>query len=427
MSEWLETTVGEATCFQQAGGTPTVTNPEYYGGEIPFVAIEDITNSARYLDQAEKRLSAKGLMNSAAWLLKKPYVLYSMYATVGKPVINRINCATNQAIIALEPAEHIDLHFLYYQLLRIRPSVYKYTSQTTQSNLNAGTVKKLEFVYPKDKNLQKKIVQILTTIDEAIEQTEALIGKYEQIKAGMMHDLFTRGLTADGQLRPSRDQAPDLYKETPIGWIPKEWCLPNLEDICGHVITYGIVQAGPDIEGGIPYIRTGDMSGNSLVKDNLLRTSKLIADSYKRSEVKSGEIVCAIRATVGKVLVVPNELDGANLTQGTARISPKEEVYTPFVLWGFRSHAVQKNILLSIKGTTFNEITLGDLRKLHFPIPASMREQQLIADRLEVCELKLSGERRKKIKLENEKQGLMHDLLTGKVPVTVDEGESSNV
>jgi type I restriction enzyme S subunit len=56
-----------------------------------------------------------------------------------------------------------------------------------------------------------------------------------------------------------------------------------------------------------------------------------------------------------------------------------------------------------------------------------MIEQQLIADRLEVCELKLSSERRKKVKLENEKQGLMHDLLTGKVPVAVYEGEVANV
>ena len=68
-----------------------------------------------------------------------------------------------------------------------------------------------------------KIARILQTIDQAIEKTEALIEKYQQIKAGLMHDLFTRGIGADGKLRPPREQAPELYQQTPIGWIPKEW------------------------------------------------------------------------------------------------------------------------------------------------------------------------------------------------------------
>ena len=70
---------------------------------------------------------------------------------------------------------------------------------------------------------QRRIAEILSTVDEAIEQTEALIAKYQQIKAGLMHDLFTRGVTPDGHLRPTRTQAPHLYKESPLGWIPKEW------------------------------------------------------------------------------------------------------------------------------------------------------------------------------------------------------------
>jgi type I restriction enzyme S subunit len=147
MSKWIESTVGLLTKVQRAGGTPAATNHEYYGGEIPFVTIEDITNSSRYLEKTEKCLTQKGLINSAAWLLTKPFILYSMYATVGKPVINVMNCATNQAIIALEENDSIEQLFLYYYLLYIRPKIYKYTAQTTQSNLNAETVKKLLISY----------------------------------------------------------------------------------------------------------------------------------------------------------------------------------------------------------------------------------------------------------------------------------------
>ena len=102
MSEWVDSTVGAVTLYQRAGGTPTATTDSFYGGDIPFVTIEDITNGTRFLDRTEKNLSEAGLANSAAWLIKEPHILYSMYATVGKPIINRIACATNQAIIALK-------------------------------------------------------------------------------------------------------------------------------------------------------------------------------------------------------------------------------------------------------------------------------------------------------------------------------------
>jgi restriction endonuclease S subunit len=69
---------------------------------------------------------------------------------------------------------------------------------------------------------QNRIAEILSTLDETIAQTEAQIAKYQQIKAGLMQDLFTRGVTPDGRLRPSRAQAPQLYKESLRGW-PKEW------------------------------------------------------------------------------------------------------------------------------------------------------------------------------------------------------------
>jgi type I restriction enzyme S subunit len=191
---------------------------------------------------------------------------------------------------------------------------------------------------------QKRIAEILSTVDEAIEQTEALIAKYQQIKAGLMHDLFTRGVTPDGRLRPTRILAPHLYKESPLGWIPKEWEVKPLSAFTQHDITYGIVQAGPHVENGVPYIRTGDMAGDRLVREDLLCTSRIIADSYKRSEVRSGEIVCAIRATVGKVLRVPSDLDGANLTQGTARIAPNSKTDPTFLLWAIRSERTQRAI-----------------------------------------------------------------------------------
>ncbi len=124
------------------------------------------------------------------------------------------------------------------------------------------------------------------------------------------------------------------YKQTEAGVIPKQWNCRPLGCIVapGTSVTYGIVQAGPHVEGGIPYVKTGDMSGSRLCLDDLARTSQRIASKYPRSTIRVGELVYSIRASVGAVHRVPHELDGANLTQGTARISPGTVVDARYLL-----------------------------------------------------------------------------------------------
>ena len=81
--------------------------------------------------------------------------------------------------------------------------------------------------------IQWHIADIFSTLDGAIKQTEAMITKYKHIKMEVMHDLLTRGVTLDGKLRSTRDRDPDLYKESPLGWIPKEWETATLSDKVG--------------------------------------------------------------------------------------------------------------------------------------------------------------------------------------------------
>lgn len=294
----------------------------------------------------------------------------------------------------------------------VQRCVPAHTGGSAIPNLSRSLYEKCPVPMPASRDAQQFKADVLNTVDAAIKLTEALIAKQQQVKAGLMHDLFTRGLTRDGQLRPTRAEAPDLYHETPLGWLPKEWSSRALAAFTQHDITYGIVQAGPHIEGGVPYIRTGDMAGDCLVRDEMLCTSQAIADSYRRSEIKKGEIVCSIRATVGKVLPVPDDLDGANLTQGTARISPNSKTDAVFLLWAIRCERTQREISLTIKGTTFMEITLGDLRALPIAAPLSKDEQREIGARLSGADVALAAETAHLGKLRQLKQGLMQALLT---------------
>lgn len=265
---------------------------------------------------------------------------------------------------------------------------------------------------------QRAMGQVIDTLDTAIHETEAIIAKLKAVKQGLLHDLLARGIDANGELRPPQAEAPHLYKKTDQGWIPLGWDVRPLSEYTSSEITYGIVQAGPHVPNGVPYIRTGDMSGDSLVRESMLCTSQRIASSYARSEVRTGDIVMAIRATVGKVLPVPSDLDGANLTQGTAKVSPNARTDGIFLLWAIRHSRSQQAIQLEIKGTTFAEITLGALRQVPIAAPVEINEQREIGKRLTAIDMQLQSERQYLAKAHAEKSGLMDDLLTGRVRVT---------
>jgi type I restriction enzyme S subunit len=176
----------------RAGGTPSSDNSFYYDGEIPFVTIEDITSSRKYLTLTKKNLTNLGLKSSSAWLVPKGCVLYSMYATVGKVRINKIPVSTNQAILAIKPNELIiDTEYLYYFLCSIEKNVLSETSQTTQANLNAEKVRNFAIHFPSDIKEQRRIVDFLTSSDLDIEAEIDALEKLKLQKQGLMQDLLT--------------------------------------------------------------------------------------------------------------------------------------------------------------------------------------------------------------------------------------------
>ena len=418
MREWVDSTVGAVTLYQRAGGTPTATTDSFYGGDIPFVTIEDITNGTRFLDRTEKNLSEAGLANSAAWLIKEPHILYSMYATVGKPIINRIACATNQAIIALKESSEIEQSFLFYQLLFIRPTVYKYTAQTTQSNLNAGSVKKLPISYPKDKREQRKIATILTGIDTAIEKTEALITKYQQIKAGLMHDLFTRGVLPNGQLRPPREQAPELYQETAIGWIPKEWQYELLDKLAlrgsGHTPNKNFPEYW---NGGIKWVSLADSHrlDQLYISDTELQISHKGIQNSSAVLHPAGIVVLSRDAGVGKSAITTEPMA---VSQHFMCWKCDQKMDSHFLYYWLQfNKRTFENIAM---GSTILTIGLPYFKKMKIACPADLEEQQNIATKMKASDTRIFSLQNELSKLKQQKQGLMHDLLTGKVLVTIE-------
>lgn len=401
-------------CSIEIGGTPTRSKTEYWATKsdgYPWVSISDIKD--KYISNTKEQITKKGILNSNAKLVPRDTLLISFKLTIGKVAITGEPLYTNEAIAAIYPDMNKVTRNWLFHLLPIITRLSVSEQAVKGKTLNKQKLSNLLIPVP-SLSIQTQICDIIDTVDDTIQQTEQVIKKLQQIKQGMLDDLLTRGIDENGNLRDP-EKHPEQFRETELGRVPKDWGYPQkLKDIVRSPITYGIVQAGPHIPDGVPYIKTGDLAGDRINIQELQRTSHHIAKSYERSKVNYGDIICAIRATVGKVLPITSDLDGANLTQGTARISPSEKLKSSFLLWIMRSNVVQSQISSYLKGTTYREITLAQLREVKIPLP-NLKEQEIIGTNLNRFEEYLKIEKMYVDKLRNIKRGLMQDLLTGKV------------
>jgi type I restriction enzyme S subunit len=113
-----------------------------------------------------------------------------------------------------------------------QPKLLALQQQTTGIiNLNFAEYLEAEIDVPTNLPEQAKIAEVLDALDATIRQTESIIEKLKQVKLGLLHDLFTRGVDANGELRPPQGESPDLYKGSPLGWIPRAWTTAKLVEI----------------------------------------------------------------------------------------------------------------------------------------------------------------------------------------------------
>jgi type I restriction enzyme S subunit len=113
----------------------------------------------------------------------------------------------------------------------------------------------------------------------------------------------------------------------------------------------------------------------------MLRTTPTIAGKFARSRVSAGDIVVALRGPVGLPRIVPPDLEGANLTQGTARVAVNRDHSTDYVYWALQSPHTMLQYASHAKGSTFSEISLEALRKIEVPV-RTLLDQRAIATRM---------------------------------------------
>jgi type I restriction enzyme S subunit len=265
---------------------------------------------------------------------------------------------------------------------------------------------------------QRSIAAARDTLDTTIRQTEAIIAKLKQVKQGLLHDLLTRGIAANGELRPPQSEAPHLYKASPLGWIPVEWQLTPADHACEAVIDCKN-RTPPEAASGHPVIRTPNVRDGRFVREGLAYTDSLsYAIWTQRGQPRKGDVLITREAPVGEVCLLPEDMADGCLGQRMMMYRPEPSVLSSeFMLIALLSAPVQKSLLDLAGGSTVGHVKVGDIRTLRIPVP-SLDEQERIVRAYGSSEARLMSEQALSTKLQKQKSGLMDDLLTGRVRVT---------
>ena len=256
---------------------------------------------------------------------------------------------------------------------------------------------------------QRRIAEILDTIDEAIQKTEELISKLKAMKQGLLHDLLTRGLDKNGKLRDPKAH-PEQFKDSPLGKIPKEWRINRLSHICE--LLNGLAFKPSDWSfTGIPIIRIQNLNQgtefnyfNGVVQDKYVIPPDTLLFSWSGNrETSFGPFIWSGPTGV--------------LNQHIFKVTPRE---------GFRLHwfyysldIVRQRVERAAHGGSgLVHIKRSDLTSYLVATP-DKEEQKRIEETISSHDSRIRIEEQYRDKLKLQKKGLIHDLLTGKVRVKV--------
>lgn len=324
--------------------------------------------------------------------------------------------------------EFVDPVFLSKQIAHDRISRYlsRLANGSTRYGLSTNSFEEMPVWLPLLQK-QRKIARILTTLDELIEKTEALIAKYQVIKKGLMHDLFTRGVDEYGNLRPSYQDAPELYKESNRGRYPEVW---DHAPLCEYAEVSGGVTLGRKLKGNatveMPYLRVANVQDGYLDLAEI-KTVEVLKSEIGRYRLQPGDVVMTEGGDfdkLGRGTIWNDEINPCLHQNHIFRIRSISDELNPQFLAHLTASAYGCHYFLLCAKQTTNLASINATQVKAFPLLLpTPEEQSAIVDQLGAIDCLINVESSTLKKLMLQKNGLMQDLLTGEVEVTLDENE----
>jgi type I restriction enzyme S subunit len=414
--EWHVVTLEEIAEIT-GGGTPKREVHAYWNGNIPWATPTDITNNnKKVIEKTAEYITEEGLKNSSAKLLPAGTVLMTSRATIGYCAINTVPMATNQGFANFICKNNVYNLFLLYLLTFHKDNFEKLGSGSTFKEVAKSTLKSYRVEIPPLPE-QHKIAAILSSVDEAIEKTEAIIEQTEKVKKGLMQQLLTKGI---GHTK---------FKKTEIGEIPEEWRIVKLSDILK--IKHGFAFKSEHFVNSGSYL---------LLTPGNFKANGGLQLKGEKEKYYNGEFPKEFLLKQGDLLIVLTDLTPECKILGSPAIIPEDNKYLhnqrlgkvvnlddnrvkkSFLFYFMNSYRYRNHLRNTATGTTVRHTSPDKIYDVSMALP-SIEEQEKIVKVLSSFDMRIEKEHKKLEILLAVKKGLMQSLLTGKVRVKVDEDE----
>ena len=371
-------------CEAISGGTPERDESRYWDGTIPWVSPKDMKR--RLLGYTEEKITERGRRSAGLKLINPPAVLVvvrGMILAHSFPVaVSTVPLTINQDMKALKLRSDIELRFFGWLLdgisRRILSTAVEKAGHGTRA-IRMDHWRTVDLPLPPVCE-QRAVADFLdcetVNIDALVAKKERLIELLQEKRTALITRTVTKGVDPDA-----------MMKDSGVEWldkIPAYWQALRLFRLTpsDRRIMYRIVLPGPNVQVGVPIVKGGDVSSERLRIHRLNRTSFEIEARYVRSRLRGGDLVYTIRGSIGDVAIVPDELEGANLTQDAARVAYTDETHGRWLLYALKSLAVFAQLESGALGATIRGINIRDLKRVVVPVPPNS-EQRVLADYLD--------------------------------------------
>jgi type I restriction enzyme S subunit len=385
--------------------------PDDWGKEgLPIIRIEQLKNPNAPTDYFEGNLPSSKVIDDGD-------LIFSWSASLFLRIWNNGRAALNQHLFKVIEYEGVDRFFLKAFIDFYLPNLTAASHGSTMQHITRKELERFGAPFPSCKIEQSKIAEILSTVDRAIEQTEALIAKQQRLKTGLMQDLLTRGIDADGNLRTELTHE---FKDSPLGRIPVEWDVCSLEKIANFVTSGSRGWARYYSSDGALFLRIGNLTREhiNMRLEDLVRVNPPQLSEGNRTSVMPGDLLISITADLGIVAIIPESFEPAYVNQHIALVRLKKLGVDPrFVGWFLGSRMGQTQFEKLNESGAKAGLNLSAVKNLLIP-EIEIKEQIRISTILDASTEELKQFQQRSTKLRALKAALMQDLLTGRKRVT---------
>ncbi|MGJ3223133.1 restriction endonuclease subunit S [Geobacillus sp. CAMR5420] len=415
MSEWKNCLLGDVVEYANGSSFPN----EFQGkknGKYDFYKVSDMNNpkNSVFMTEAENTVDDETVTELKAKIHPKDTVIFpkvgAALLTNKRRILSKPSLFDNN-IMGLKAKKSILPKYLYYFMHTI--DFGKFVQSGAVPSINKTIVDNIPIKLPSLFE-QHKIAAILSSVDEAIEKTEAIIEQTEKVKKGLMQQLLTKGI---GHTK---------FKKTEIGEIPEEWQIFALGDLCLLGPQNGVYKEKSEYGRGYQIVVLNDLYENEyfIAKplDNLIDLSDKELSNYSLQEddILVNRVSKQVEG-VAKMTLFKLNNNKAVFESNMIRIRLDTKKCLPlFCLFFSHSDIYKKQIMKVAKVSSQTSISQDGIKNIRVPVPP-ITEQYQIVSIIESIIQKEDKEKEKLNYLQKFKKGLMQVLLTGKVRVKVDD------